>query len=547
MKIKTKLFILLLMAFSIGINAQVPYGLNSNPSAAPTAFLDFDGAVVDDPYWRPFSGDSIIYCEAATLTRAQMIKIFNHIAEDFSPFNINITTDSSVYFAAPITKRTRVIFTPTSSWYGSSGGVAYIESFRWGLNTPCFVFSSLLGNNDKRVAEAASHEIGHTLGLYHQSQYANIGTDSCRFVTEYFAGRGSSDIGWSPIMGNSYSRNLTTWHIGISSIGCTFPQNDFAVITNPINGITYRADDHGNTINTATNVNIIDGIFSTAGIINDSNDLDHFKFQLNVPGRFIVNIKPYNTGKEIIAVSPLLNISNYNANTDLEVTLFRNNIQIAKYNPINLLSVSIDTLLDAGNYTIRVNNIANTNIFKGLLLGTYTLAGSFGGGVVVPIRNININGEMGKSGHRIGWQIDTDEEVEKVWIEVSPNNYEFRKLKYVNELNGVFEYIPNDKDAYYRIGAKTLSGATNYSYTVYIKPIINSNYKIISNTIYNNQLIVNTKKIYEWRLIDMSGKKVSSGRFINGQNVIEMPNNSGIYLIQIIGDVTPHLEKIIKL
>lgn len=538
---------LLLLFFILTVKAQVPYGLNSNITARPTVFLDFDGQIIDDPYWRPFNGDSIISCRPSQLTNASMIKVFNHVSEDFKPFNINITTDSSVYFAAPITRRTRVIITPTWEWYGSVGGVAYIESFRWGLNTPCFVFDTLLRYSDKRVAEAVSHEIGHTLGLYHQARYFNEESDSCRFGAEYHPGRGSGDISWAPIMGNSYDRNLTIWHIGRISSGCSFLQNDLNVIVSTANGITYRIDDYGNTINTGTNINIINGTYSINGLVNDSNDIDYFKFQFNLPGRFIANVKPYNSGPPNIASGFLNGVVSFNGNVDLEVSLFRNNTIISTYNPATRLDVSIDTILEPGNYSIKVNSVSNSNIFKSGMIGSYVLEGSFGGSIVVPIRDIIINGTTINEQHKINWEIISDEVIEKISIEVSNDGRKFKNLKDVTSLNGSFEYEPEENDIYYRIMVTAASNIVKYSKTIFIKKVVKSSYKLLSNISYNNQITINSKHPYEWAIFDLRGKKISNGKSINGQNSISIPNISGMYIIHIMIDNKTYVEKIINL
>jgi serralysin len=46
---------------------------------------------------------------------------------------------------------------------------------------------------EKYTAEAISHEVGHTLGLSHDGRI----TPS----EGYYAGHGSGDTGWAPIMG----------------------------------------------------------------------------------------------------------------------------------------------------------------------------------------------------------------------------------------------------------------------------------------------------------------------------------------------------------
>ncbi len=131
--------------------------LSSFPSAKATIYLDFDGQTVSGTSWN---GGSTFYCMPAQVTDDQITEIFNRVSEDYRPFNINITTDSTVFLAAPLTQRVRVIITPTSAWYPGVGGVAFTGSFIWGDDTPAFVFSDMLGNNTKMIAECCTHESG---------------------------------------------------------------------------------------------------------------------------------------------------------------------------------------------------------------------------------------------------------------------------------------------------------------------------------------------------------------------------------------------------
>ena len=89
----------------------------------------------------------------------------------------------------------RVILTVTHEWYGSAGGVAFVGSYSWGDDTPCFVFSGLLGYNVKNISEATAHEAGHTLGLYHQASY----DANCVKTSDYHYGQGAGEIGLSLI------------------------------------------------------------------------------------------------------------------------------------------------------------------------------------------------------------------------------------------------------------------------------------------------------------------------------------------------------------
>jgi len=64
--------------------------LNSYPSATATIFLDFDGHYVQSTLWN---GGNPLNCAASAMTDPQIVETFNRVAEDFRPFDINITTD----------------------------------------------------------------------------------------------------------------------------------------------------------------------------------------------------------------------------------------------------------------------------------------------------------------------------------------------------------------------------------------------------------------------------------------------------------------------
>ncbi|HVG41954.1 MAG TPA: M57 family metalloprotease, partial [Chitinophagaceae bacterium] len=249
MKNVTKtLFLAVLLLASIFSFAQTPI-YNSYPSASAAIFLDFDGHSLSGSSWN--TSINALNLGPSNLNASQITEVFNRVAEDYRPFNVNITTDSAKYWAAPVNKRMRIILTITSDWYGAAGGVSYTNSFSWGDNTPCFVFTALLNYNIKYISEATAHEAGHTLGLRHQSSY----DANCSRVSDYNSGVGDGEIGWAPIMGVGYYKNFTLWHNGSSSAGCTAAQSDLSIITNATNGIGYRVDDHSSKFTDATTAN----------------------------------------------------------------------------------------------------------------------------------------------------------------------------------------------------------------------------------------------------------------------------------------------------
>ena len=103
--------LLLIAAITFSIKSFAVPKLNSYPSAAATIFLDFDGHYVQSTVWN---GGTSFYCNPSGMTDPQVTEAFNRVAEDYRPFDINITTDSTVFLSAPLNKRIRVIITTTS-------------------------------------------------------------------------------------------------------------------------------------------------------------------------------------------------------------------------------------------------------------------------------------------------------------------------------------------------------------------------------------------------------------------------------------------------
>lgn len=195
------------------------------PVTGGVLFLDFDGGLVSNTSWN-FAGD--INCAYSGLTIEEQNIIIAAVMDDYAPYDVIVTTDEAVYNAAPANRRMRCYITETYEWYGNgAGGVSFVGSFTWGDNTPCFVFSSLLGYNTKYILEAVSHEFGHTLGLYHQSRY----DANCVKLSDYNSGGCPDHCGEAPIMGVAYYQPVSRWWIGPNSYGCDQIQDDNAIIS----------------------------------------------------------------------------------------------------------------------------------------------------------------------------------------------------------------------------------------------------------------------------------------------------------------------------
>lgn len=360
---KQKLAVLLLSALFINRawSQAIPI-LNSLPGAQKVVYLDFDGQVVTGTSWNA-NPNQTITALPSTMTSTAIVVIWKRMVEDYMPFDVNITTDLAVFNAAPSVRRMRVIVTPTSAWYPNAGGVAYVGSFTWGgsPDTPCWVFEDQLAYSPKNIAEAASHETGHTLTLRHQSTWDN----NCTKTAEYNPGVGTGVISWAPIMGVGYSKNVTIWHNGINSTTCTTIQNDHGTgnpgITTP-NFLSFKADDVGNTQAAAKTLTLNSVIVIDSGLISQPADIDAFKFTICNSRYITFNIQPW-----------ALDTTNYSgANLDIGFKLYDSNDNLLLNNdpPLALKSLA-GMSLTAGSYYFTIDGVGSANYSDYGSLGRY--------------------------------------------------------------------------------------------------------------------------------------------------------------------------------
>ncbi len=524
-----KLCFIALLFTSLNVCAQIP-NLSSNPgtpsSPKPTIFLDFDGQTVRSSGWQ--SGTPFI-CDPAALTPSQINEIFDRVSEDFRPFNVNITTDSTQFLMAPPLRRVRIIVTPTSAWYQGVGGVSYTGSFTWGDDTPGFVFSDRLANSSKYVSECCTHESGHTLGLAHQSKYDS----ACNLTQQYRTGTGSGQTAWAPVMGNSYYSNMTGWDNGPTPSGCSTPQDNLTIITTQ-NGFGYRSDDYSGTLgNTTTTINPAG--FNLQGIISTNTDVDAFKFTIAQGGYIHLSAAPYSVGT-----------LNDGADLDVKLMLYNSSKNlIATYNPINTMDVVIDTSLNIGDYYVAVAGAANSNTTNYGSLGSYTLSGYRG---ALPIRNISLKGYNDKGQHKLNWEIIADEPIASQALEVSSNGTDFHSI--LNDVDGVrkYEYTALENNTlFYRLKATNVLNQSLYSNILVLKNNINTEKLFTVSTLVQDNILVRATDNFTYNLFDLNGRLIESGKQIKGSSNIKVQNlTKGMYVLQMMTDNFKQTERIIK-
>ncbi len=339
--------------------------LESLPGAKAVAYLDFDGEEGPHNGWGDF------YAEPWVGTAEEMTECWRQVAENFAPFHINITTKLEVYLAAPEASRIRCIMTPTGDAAPGAGGVAYIGSFNWTGDTPCWAFNG----GPVGSAMTAAHEIGHTFGLAHDGTISGGGG--------YYGGHGSPfEVSWGPIMGAPFGANLIQWSKG-EYFDADQTQDDLAIIVGDNNRMDYRADDHGGTLATATALQVdAAGAFNMPGIIERNSDFDSFVFST--------------AGGTLNVVA-----STYSDRPNLDILLeLRNSsgVLVTSSNPDTQVTAGINQSLSAGTYELRISGVGRGDpLGDGYTdygcMGHYTLSGSVGNaGYLMTVPRAAING-----------------------------------------------------------------------------------------------------------------------------------------------------------
>ncbi len=362
---------------------------HSKPGAPNVLFINFNGETVVNTAWNtdpsvnraeipamPFSTDGD-YTTFSDAEQAAIKNIWLRMAEDYAPFNIDVTTERPATFGnrvahALITRNTDANGQPNP--YSSAGGVAYVNVFNssfYSQYRPAWVYINNLSYNESYIAEAASHEIGHNMGLSHDGRIVGTTTN------EYYGGHGSGDTSWGPIMGTGYGRNVSQWSKG-EYYGGNNSQDDLVIISGKL---TYRTDDHAGTPASATaliltgGTNIVSSTLDTdpaninkanKGVLERNTDVDVFSF---VTG----------TGSVSLAVNPWIMPASYRGgNLDVVVELLdAAGALLVSNNPAATTTALIQTNLNAGTYYLRIRNTGTGDPASSTPSG-YTVYGSFG-------------------------------------------------------------------------------------------------------------------------------------------------------------------------
>ena len=368
-----------------------------------------------------------------------MISAWKQVAEDFAPFDVNVTTVRSSYTAAAAGRRMRLVMTKTAWEPSSNVGFAAIGSFPnaggyWSernrmitsagedIHVPtmngespipsgygatgtaiaypsdivCWVFidgfrplETSTVKQTRLSARQMTHELGHTFGLLHDDLLTTGGVH-----TSYYGGHGSGDDRWSPHMGGNYEV-LAQWSKGEYADAYnrgwgTLPnsttralQDDLAIIGAGVSGGAGNgllADDKGDTFATSALLTIDNkGMVSNEGLIHTGTDLDVYRIPIVASSSVIdLFVRAHGADTNLDLYAELQNSSG----TSLAVSVPLQD-RNAKIGPI--------TVNAAGNYYLIISGSSlgtgSTGWTRYGSLGNYVVFGSVTGTGGAPVIN----------------------------------------------------------------------------------------------------------------------------------------------------------------
>jgi hypothetical protein len=214
---------------------HVPWNkLHSRPGAPHTLYIDPTGATLTGTIANYLTGKPEVTSPPFSLdnnprtfnTTEQTIMrtIWEAVADDYAPFNINVTTEpptTNIPFDG--NHVAHVLITP-ETWYPVPAvGLAFMNTSD--SATPAWCVTAYVrdlqnpSTTAKTLAECVAHEAGHMFGLTHDGNGNS----------EYFYGTDD----WAPIMGFGFYSTTTQWSRGAYP-NATNTEDDIAVIAERI-------------------------------------------------------------------------------------------------------------------------------------------------------------------------------------------------------------------------------------------------------------------------------------------------------------------------
>ena len=424
-------------------NASVPVSTppayHSKPGATFHIYIDLNGAYVTGKSWSETDGTTTWTtwdCEAwssdgdkttfSDSEQADIRRSWERVSVDYAPFDVNVTTDAAYdpdTYSGDKNKVGWLLVTPTTDKTGArcphfgSGGVGYMgvygESTYFSNYQPAWVTPSSAEN----IAEAASHEMGHNMGLSHD------GSSSL----EYYGGHDgtASAPSWGPIMGTGYGRNVSQWSKGEYHDANNTQDDDLDIISNRV---PYRADDFGGSFGAASVW--LDPEIDQSGIIERTGDNDVFTFSTG-SGTISFQANPYKCDS-----------GTWGGNLDIVMELYDSSQSlVASSNQPDNVTASISYNAAAGDYYLVIKPTGCGTPTVASPSG-YTVYGSVGQykvtGSIIPVSSILLTSPNGGE----SWPAGSTRDI--TWASGMGGNVTIELLKGGNLHSTIVASTPND-------------------------------------------------------------------------------------------------------
>ena len=333
------------------------FALHSLPGSSKVIYLDFDGYTSVGETDSPFDLDGVVGFSTAEQDVIQ--EVWARVAENYSAFDVDVTTqDPGV--AALVKSDANDVFYGVRALITNGGngglvtdclstpscrGLGFIGDFGDATDPGAVILAQrLFAGNAQQLAQTITHEVGHTLGLLHNSTSATTPL-------------------WSAVM------NPVSASVPIVQWTKTTSQDDYAVMS--AHGVQTRSDDYGNSSGVSSPLS--GPAFNVNGIIAAPTDTDWFNFTV-----------PAGAGALNLSVTPSVHTSMF----DIEATLYDNALAVVAVSnpPVAVVSGDVASGLDAafvnlvlapGRYFLQVRGGDSPEYTNYGSIGTYTVSGGW--------------------------------------------------------------------------------------------------------------------------------------------------------------------------
>ncbi|MEO6902243.1 MAG: zinc-dependent metalloprotease [Bacteroidia bacterium] len=305
-------------------------------------------------------------------TKEETYRIWQSAADQYSMYNMNVTTNLAVYNAAKSANVSRTGIMGFANADGRSN--APLSSF--GTTSAGTLYRNALhGEYGYGLGMTCSHEMGHQMGMSHDGGSAQ--TDP-----EYFFGL--PDVQWCPIMGNywrasAWNNQLFQWSKGEYNTS-TNKEDDLRIMASKV---PYMKDDIATTKAIEIDATGVISSDKNWGQIAENTDTDTFTFEVaSEGGGGVLNLRidPIEYLRQLDVQAKIVDSKG--------VTIATSNLPVnrsAEFKNLNLTGGTYSLVIQGGGELTSKTGFSNYSS-----LGFYAMQGTLSGSVVSDVKKVSL-------------------------------------------------------------------------------------------------------------------------------------------------------------